>query len=69
MRDPIYMRGDIVTYKDFMGQIKSVQVVAREKNIKNGKPGFTGIFSGIGHQYKTGTTLWGYDDQIIAIGR
>ena len=52
--------GDIVTYKVFGGELRTVEVTAISADIKNGKSGFDGIAA-------NQECYWGYDYQITAI--
>ena len=49
---------DRLTYKVFGGAHRRVRITDVEDDIKNDKPGFSGVTV-------DGLTVWGYDDQII----
>jgi hypothetical protein len=55
-----YEIGHVVTYKTFGGGIRHVKVKVKEADIKNGWPGFAG------KDIHNKSSVWGYDDQIIA---
>lgn len=56
-----YDIGDTITYRTWgvgPGSVRTGVVVAKEDDIKNGRPGFS-----------LDTSVWGYDDQIISVER
>ena len=55
-----YKVGDVIRYRSFGGDIRTVRVEGKEEDIKNGYPGFFGTDS-------EGGGVWGYDNQIIAL--
>ena len=55
-----YKVGDTITYRPFGGSLRTVVVVDKCDDIKNGYPGFDGD-NDEGH-------WWGYDDQIVRVG-
>ena len=61
MARAIYQVGDVVTYRTFSGDLRTVMVTGKEPDIKNGRPGFDGD-NDEGH-------FWGYDEQIARVQR
>ena len=59
-----YEVGDIVRYRTFTGELRTVKVTAKSGDIKNGRPGFDGHIHGV---YEDFGTVWGYDSQIIRV--
>lgn len=57
-----YSIGDQIVYSPFGGGMRTVTVTDKEADIKNGRPGFDGVMA-------DGTTVWGYDDQILFVFR
>lgn len=54
--------GDVVVYEAFGGVRREIVVEQAEQDVKNGYPGFDG------HMVNDpGSTVWGYDDQIVSI--
>lgn len=60
MKNKSYKVGDTVTYIQFGGQRMTVIVTNKERDIKNGRPGFDGVD-------EDGGAWWGYDVQIIDV--
>lgn len=58
----MYTIGDTITYRDFNGGLRKVQVTDKDADIKNGRAGFDGVVL-TGDQ--AGLRVWGYDDQIV----
>lgn len=64
-----YKVGSIIVYNAFGGLRRRVKVEEKERDIKNGRPGFSGIevdadgkpLGDVDHG------VWGYDDQIIRV--
>ncbi len=59
-----YRVGSTITYKAFGGVVRNVVVENKERDIKNGRPGFDGHM-----EYKKSAGVWGYDDQIVHVVR
>lgn len=59
-----YDIGDIVRYRTFTGELRTVKVTAKSDDIKNGRSGFDGRIHGV---YEDFGTVWGYDSQIIRV--
>lgn len=59
----MYKIGSVITYTDFCGGIRRVLVETKESNIKNGRPGFSGMIT---EGPEAGRRCWGYD-QITKI--
>ena len=59
-----YDVGDIVRYRTFTGELRTVKVTAKSDDIKNGRPGFDGKIHGV---YAEFGNVWGYDNQIIRV--
>ncbi len=51
-----YEVGDVITYKNFGGQVLTGEVSSKEDDIKNGRPGFDLVLG-----------VWGYDSQITHV--
>ncbi len=51
--------GQIVIYRNHLGDDKMVRVSYVDDDIKNGRPGFEG------YCLASDTMYWGYDDQIV----
>jgi len=61
MSDIQYAEGDVIEYRDFLGDLRVVRVELKEDDIKNGMPGFDGtVVSGP----EKSESVWGYDYQI-----
>lgn len=56
-----YYIGDTVTYLAFGGVRRRVLVQHKEHDVKNGRPGFTGV------EMDTDLPVWGYDSQITSV--
>ena len=58
----LYEIGDEIEYQTFTGSLRRVIVTNKERDIKNGKPGFDGYLT-------TDPTyhVWGYETQIVTI--
>lgn len=54
-----YKVGDTITYRPFGGVPRTVVVVGKYDDVKNGYPGFDGD--------NDEGSWWGYDDQIVRI--
>lgn len=54
--------GDVIEYEAFGGTHRIVKVTEVEADIKNGKPGFSGIVS---NGADIGIPVWGYCYQIV----
>ena len=57
-----YEVGDIVRYRTFTGDLRTVKVTDKLDDVKNGRPGFDGHIRG-----NEDETVWGYDSQIIRV--
>ena len=57
-----YEVGDVVRYETFTGELRTIKVTAKLKDVKNGRPGFDGFIRG-----NEEDTVWGYDSQIIRV--
>lgn len=55
-----YRVGDLIVYVAFGGERRTVTVISKEDDIKNGQPGFDG-------EDADGNSWWGYDDQIVKV--
>lgn len=55
-----YRVGDTIEYRHFGGGLRVVTVTHKERDIKNGFPGFDG-------DTPDGDTWWGYDHQIVRV--
>ena len=72
-----YDVGDIVRYRTFTGDLRTVKVTDKLDDIKNGRPGFDGLEvssnrskdrSSLFQQIVSADTrVWGYDSQIIRV--
>lgn len=72
-----YRVGSIIEYLSFGNDRRTVKVDAKDENIKNDRPGFSGVEvqrrtyrteTGIaGRWEKTGDEWWGYDYQITRV--
>ena len=56
----MYNIGDTITYTTFGGGYRTGVVIGKYDDIKNGLSGFD-------MQLQDGTTVWGYDSQIIKV--
>ena len=56
--------GDVIEYRPFGSTPRRVVVTALYAEIKNGKPGFDGIASGVDGD---DNSYWGYTNQITAV--
>lgn len=66
----VYGIGSIVSYSPFGGGSRTIKIISKEDDIKNGRPGFDGIgVQKVNNQWeeKPGEYYWGYDYQIINI--
>jgi hypothetical protein len=52
--------GDRVVYRPFGGGLREGTIVDSSDDIKNGYPGFD-------MDLDDGSTVWGYDDQIVTV--
>lgn len=60
-----YVVGDIIEVETFGGKIRRVLVQYRERDIKDGQPGFEGLIVSAGPGGgERGEAAWGYDDQV-----
>ena len=69
-RDLSYEEGDVIRYSAFGGLRRTVLVQEKDDEIKNGRPGFSGVL--VDDDYKPlpekdGMGVWGYDAQIIKV--
>lgn len=58
-----YGIGDRVAYMSFGYIRRIVEVTFKSEDIKNGQAGFDGV---VVNGPEAGTSVWGYDDQILA---
>jgi hypothetical protein len=56
-----YERGDIIRYRTFSADIRTVLVEATHTDIKKGRPGFDGL------TVPGAESVWGYDYQIVEV--
>ena len=56
-----YNAGDVIRYRTFCDNIRTVLVQTSHANIKNGRPGFDGVTMPGSHP------VWGYDSQIVEV--
>jgi|TARA_R100000353_G_scaffold16977_1_gene16094 hypothetical protein len=56
-----YERGDIIRYRTFGTDIRTVLVEATHTDIKKGRPGFDGL------TVPGAESVWGYDYQIVEV--
>lgn len=61
-----YEVGDTITYSAFGGEQRTVLVVGKYEDVKNGRPGFDGVYP---DETTPGHGVWGYDDQITRVER
>ncbi len=60
-----YNVGDIINYATWTREVRKVLVIVKEDDIKNGKPGFSGLELGADDiPISPGREVWGYNDQI-----
>jgi hypothetical protein len=57
-----YEVGDTITYQTFGGGYRTVVVIEKHENVKNGEPGFDGAEPG-----GDDAQWWGYDHQIVRV--
>ena len=57
-----YDIGDVIRYRTFTGELRTVKVTDKLDDIKNDRPGFDGHIHG-----NEDETVWGYDSQIIRV--
>jgi len=62
-----YAIGEVIKYQPYGGAVRTVIVAAREADIKNGRPGFSGTQIEPAFEYNWQAAVWGYDSQIISI--
>ena len=63
--DKKYKVGDLITYTIFGGGSRTIKVTSKEKDVKDGRPGFTGVIVSSSDKNDTrGNNVWGYDYQI-----
>jgi hypothetical protein len=66
-----YKVGSIIEYGAFGGLARRVRVEEKESNIKNGRPGFTGVMVDANNaviEDEDGIAgVWGYDEQITRV--
>lgn len=55
-----YQVGDVVTYETWHGTLCTGVITGKYADVKNGLPGFD-------MTTQSGKTVWGYDEQIIAV--
>lgn len=56
-----YNRGDIIRYRTFGTDIRTVLVTDTHADIKKGRPGFDGL------TVPGAEPVWGYDSQIVEV--
>jgi len=54
-----YEVGDTITYATWGGALRTGVVTGKYADVKNGLPGFD-------MTTESGSTVWGYDDQIVS---
>ena len=71
-----YGEGSVIVYHAFGGCRRTVLVEAKAADIKNGRPGFSGVLVGsdlkplpADSNDRIGNGVWGYDSQIARIVR
>lgn len=57
-----YEIGDYIRYQARSAGIRGGEVIDKDDDIKNGRPGFS-------MRTPDGQRYWGYDDQIVSVGR
>lgn len=63
-----YSVGNTIKYQTFCIYHRVVRVTAKEDDIKNGKPGFDGVLISSDNPSDTvGSSVWGYDSQIVEV--
>jgi len=64
-----YGEGSIIIYNAFGGCRRKVLVEEKERDIKNGRPGFSGVMVGPDNKplADDDAGVWGYDDQILQV--
>ena len=62
--DKTYKVGDTVRYETFTGELRTVKVTEKHDEIKNGRPGFSGVET---VSYKPHLNVWGYNSQILRV--
>jgi hypothetical protein len=64
-----YGEGSIIVYQAFGGARRRVLVEEREDDVKNGRPGFSGVLitENGKNPSESDDGVWGYDDQIIQV--
>ena len=70
MRNMRYKEGDIIRYNAFGGLSRNVLVEEKDDDIKNGRPGFSGVHLDPDlkpYPEKDGMGVWGYDAQIVQV--
>lgn len=55
-----YEIGDIVTYETWGGTLRTGVITEKHADVKNGLPGFD-------MTTESGKSVWGYDEQIVAV--
>lgn len=58
-----YKVGDVIEQHTSIGYTRLVRVEEKEADVKNGRPGFSGICV----DPKMGHGVWGYDDQVLRV--
>lgn len=63
----VYGIGSILVYQPFIGAPRTVKVLDKEDDIKNGRPGFDAVEISEEGKEMANKFVWGYDDQIIRV--
>ena len=56
-----YNEGDVIRYRTFCDNIRTVLVTTSHADIKKGRPGFDGV------TVPGAAPVWGYDSQIVEV--
>lgn len=65
----VYGIGSIIAYTPFGGGFRYIKVLEKEEDIKNGRPGFSGVsvHQEDGKWVEDTSNYWGYDSQITSV--
>ena len=57
-----YRVGSVIRYRTIADRMRTVVVTKKQRNVKNGRPGFEGR-----ETTGTGNMVWGYDEGITQV--
>jgi len=63
-----YEVGDVITYRTFANELRTITVIEKTKDVKNHQPGFSGkLVLPEGRMMPAGSFCWGYDYQMRSV--